>query len=237
MNDPADSTLALQSLYDRKFDGVEDELYDAKSPLHELLRSSIYQQSALAASFERDRRALEQRRLEAKAKLREQPRPPAEYVAHGACPFECCVYRSWSVLADTPLFDRPGGTRLIGKVREGETAEGLTGEVHLRPVPVRVRYENPEGFKAKEGSVVFLLDYSGEGGGEVWVDGKVAGAEVSSVDKDCTFPDKACWGEFVDPADKDWVGRAVWWVKVKTHSGLIGWTNKPQNFGDKDSCG
>lgn len=237
MNDPADATQALQSLYDRKFDGVEDELYDAKSPLHQLLRSNIYQQSTLAASLKRDRRAVEQRRLEAMAKLREQPHPPAEYVAPGACPFECCVYRSWSVLADTPLFDSPGGTRLLGQAKEGELVQALTGEVHLRPVPVRVRYEDPEGFKAKEGSIVFLLDYSGEGWGEAWVDGKVVGAEVSSVGKDCTFPDKSCWGEFVDPADSHWVGRTLWWVKVKTRSGLVGWTKMTQNFGNKDSCG
>ena len=38
------------------------------------------------------------------AAARAQTRPPRNYEDRGACPFECCTYREWSVEEDTVLY-------------------------------------------------------------------------------------------------------------------------------------
>lgn len=54
------------------------------------------------------------------------PEPPAVYVDKGACPGECCVFRSWSVLKDAALLDKPDGTHVVSVVKKGEWVKGLT---------------------------------------------------------------------------------------------------------------
>ena len=166
-----------------------------------------------------------------------EPRPPVAYVARGACPFECCGFALWSVLEDTQLLDRPGGNRVIGKAIKQQRVLGLTGEVHLRPLPVMVRFSSPEGLHAEERSIVYLLDNLGEGHGRVWIAGKIVESEIVSVMEICAFPGPGCWGEFVNPDDAGQQGKGIWWVKVETPSGTVGWTNQAGHFGDIDRCG
>lgn len=40
-----------------------------------------------------------------------------------------------------------------------------------------------------------------------------------------------CWGK------RKKFPKSIWWVKMKTKSGLIGWTKEHQNFGNMDACG
>lgn len=51
--------------------------------------------------------------------------PPRVFVDKGACSFECCTYRPWTVDADTHLYDRPGGKK-VGMVKKGECVTGVT---------------------------------------------------------------------------------------------------------------
>ena len=173
-----ESVAALEALYDRKSNAVDRRVRSPDSPLNRLLESDVYRRSALAAKLAHDRRTLEQRRNEARGRLAVEPHPPEHYVAKHACPFECCLFGAWSVREDTTLYDRPGGTSAVGRVLKGERIQALTGEVHLRPVPVRVRFSSPYGFSAEEGSIVFLLDYLGEGHGRVWLNGEIVESEV-----------------------------------------------------------
>ncbi len=168
--------------------------------------------------------------------MSKEPHPPELYVAKNACPFECCTFRSWSVTADTVLYDKPNGTKVVGRAVKGTRATGLTGEVHLRPAPVIVRFPNPEGFRAKPGTIVYLLNYTGEGHGVVWHNGKLVDGEVMSVAEHCPNPEAECWGEFVNSEDAGSQRKHEWWVKVRTSKGVVGWTKQSDNFGDKDSC-
>src|SRR5437867_12482309 len=55
---------------------------------------------------------------------------PLPYRDHGACPFEGCTYRDWSVLADTQLLaDWRDDARVVTRVQRGTTVRGLTGVV------------------------------------------------------------------------------------------------------------
>lgn len=57
-------------------------------------------------------------------------RPPRTLVGPGACPFECCTYREWSVKADTTLVAHPDRRApAVGKACKGSRVQGLTGIV------------------------------------------------------------------------------------------------------------
>jgi hypothetical protein len=234
---PAESVTALEALYNRKSSAVDRRLRESDSPLNRLLKSDVFQGSALAAKLKADRGALDQRRKEARARLAVEPYPPENYVAKNACPFECCRFGHWSVIEDTTLYDRPGGATPVGRATKGDRIEALTGEVHLRPLPVRVRFPSPYGFSAREGSLVFLLDYSGEGHGHAWLNGEILGTEILSVHEHCAFPAPDCWGEFVNPGDAGKQRDGVWWVQLKTRDGSVGWTREIGHFSDMDGCG
>jgi hypothetical protein len=100
-----------------------------------------------------------------------------------------------------------------------------------------VRFSSPYGFTASEGSIVFLLDYTGEGHGNVWVDGKIFDSEASSVAELCRFRGTSCWGEFIFPEDAGEQRDHVWWIKMKTRSGVTGWTKEAKHFHGMDKCG
>jgi hypothetical protein len=125
----------------------------------------------------------------------------------------------------------------VERASKGDRVEALTGEVHLRPLPVRVRFSSPYGFTAPEGSIVYLLDYLGEGSGHVWINGKIVDSEIVAVQEHCTFPGVECWGEFVAGEDARTRSDAVWSVKVKLRSGAAGWTRDAGHFGGIDKCG
>ena len=86
-------------------------------------------------------------------------KPPKIFIDKGACPFECCTYREWVVVRDTPLYDNIKSKKIIGKAKKGEKVQGLTREVHTVPLKV----------KTKDGKNIFLLTYQGEGFWKIWV--------------------------------------------------------------------
>ena len=142
-------------------------------------------------------------------------KPPDPFVDAGACPFECCTYRQWTVHDSLNLLDRPNGTRVIGFARRGETVQGLTGEVISTPVAVKADREIPD-TPIKPGDTFYVLHYEGEGDWKIWFRG-----ETTSVDQ-----------SFVDvPRPK-----AEWWVKVKKRDGVVGWTLSNGQFLHQDAC-
>ncbi len=76
-----------------------------------------------------------------------------------------------------------------------------------------------------------------KGWGRVWYQGREMGAEVSGASVCCPSPGPSCWGEFIDPADRGWAERAVWWILIKAPDGRIGWTSESRNFSGADGCG
>jgi hypothetical protein len=182
-----------------------------------------------------DRQAAADRRKQALARAATKPHPASRYVAKPACPFECCRFGAWTVNEDTPLFDRPEGTRRVGSVSKGQTVQAITGEVHLRPAPIRVRAAAP--VEAREGSIVYLLDNLGEGYARVWVAGKIVEVDVTGLRDQCTFAGPDCWGEFVNPSAGEHLRDTAWWVQIRMRNGATGWTKETGHFDGKDGCG
>jgi hypothetical protein len=143
-------------------------------------------------------------------------KPPSVYIDKGACPFECCTYREWVARTDVTLLDSPNGKRVVARVKKGERVAALTGEVHSVPVRVVAHHDYPDA-GVKTGDTVYVLHYIGEGFWKVWHDGKLV--EIDD------FPDKMS------------KPKTTWWVKLKTSSGVIGWTVERGNFENQDACG
>jgi len=143
-------------------------------------------------------------------------KPPSIHIDKGACPFECCTYREWVARTDATLLDSPKGKSVVGRIKKGESVQALTGEVHSVPQRVVADRDYPDA-GVKAGDTIYLLHYVGEGFWKVWHAGKLV--EIGD------FPDKSA------------TPKTTWWVKLKTSSGVIGWTVEHHNFENADACG
>ena len=151
-------------------------------------------------------------------------RPTMPFVDKGACPFECCTYREWTVDKATAVRSAMrDGSSIAFRLRKGERVRGLTGSVITSQAgEVRVLKRTKIGpFTAKPGDTLYLLTYVGEGFHRVWYRGKITEEETW---------DKSTFRQIREP-------KAVWWVKVRNSKGQIGWSREPDNFGNKDRCG
>jgi hypothetical protein len=151
---------------------------------------------------------------------------PKYYIDKGACPFECCTYREWSTDKTTELHKEPKiGSSVIGTAKKGLMVTAKTGEVHTRPGKLIVRKDVTT---FRKGDVLWVYTYLGESYFKIWYQGKFI---EDQIDFNIRKPKADDWGYFEIIPDSDW------WVRIKTHSGLEGWTNKPGNFSNQDACG
>lgn len=153
---------------------------------------------------------------------RSGPRVP--YVDKGACPFECCTYREWTVDKPTVMHKEMSDSSPVSfRLAKGEKVTGVTGTViTTRAGIVRVLKKNTlEKVRLNRGDNIFLLTYLGEGFNKIWFNGHIFQGEVM---------DKKIFKLTRQPV-------SVWWVKVKNRRGQIGWSRQPDNFGNKDQCG
>ena len=147
------------------------------------------------------------------------------------------MYGEWTARQTTTLFESPGSSVVVGSAREGEALDAPTGQVHLQPTPVLVRYAEPEHFSAEVGTIVFLLDYLGEGHGKVWVNGQVETGNLSGVQEHCAIAGPDCWGEVIDPADAGRMQNGTWWFQIQASDGTVGWTRESSHFTGAYGCG
>lgn len=171
------------------------------------------------------------RKKEFRSRLAGMKQPGNRYIAMGACPFECCTYRAWTVERNVSLVDGPLGRKTVLSLKKGERVTGVTGQVYVKPVPVAVIHNWGN---LKKGEIIFLLDYIGENLFHYWKDGKVAGDEVEAPRERCLVPGETCALEYLEKPQKD---GHDWWVRIKTQDGKSGWTNKTTSFGNMDACG
>lgn len=141
--------------------------------------------------------------------------PPRVFVDVGACPFECCTYRQWTVQERTTLSAQPKGKRVVATLAKGDVVTGLTGEVISVPIPVKAERDIPE-TPIKSGDTFYVLHYDGEGYWKVLLRGKTTYVHQNVVDV---------------PRPK-----AEWWVKVKDSHGNVGWALSHGNFAHQDRC-
>ena len=154
-----------------------------------------------------------------------EDRPPSIYVDVGACPFECCTYRRWTVTKATKIWDTPRGKRVVGFLREGDSVEGLTGEVISKPLAIKADRDIPKS-EIKAGETFYVLHYEGEGNWMVWSRGEITSVYYSEM-------------HMPQPPTADW------WVKVKAADGNVGWTlsnrfvggaASDRHFAHQDAC-
>jgi hypothetical protein len=157
-----------------------------------------------------------------------EDKPPRKYVDVGACPFECCTYRMWTVNEATTLWNEPGGKAVAGSLRPGDLVQGLTGEVISKPIAVRADHnfhavvEDHGGARDTSipaGDTFYILHYAGEGAWKVWLHGKIATVDDSDITNMAMLHPKADW-----------------WVKVKDVNGNVGWTLSDRHFLHQDAC-
>lgn len=200
--------------------------------LRQLMETGAFAASRLGKKIAQEKELVEKRRAEFRGKLEGLPiseRPASKSVDNGACPFEGCIYRDWTVLADCPLVNAPNSSAVVGKAIKGTKITAVTGEVHFEPNPVGVVFDHPP---FKKGDIVFLMSYVGEGFYKYWAGGNT-GQTDGSVDEYCFHPSPSCWGEYIVPRSTG--HKAVWWVNIKLPDGTEGWTNRPDDFGHKDA--
>jgi hypothetical protein len=222
----------LQEVNSRDFD-LEPGIIGREFPrVEQFMNGPLFKSSPLGLKMDQFKKASDARRLKFNRLLEALPssqRPPRNYIAKHACPFECCRYGKWTVAKDTDLVAAPDSTQVVGKARKGSSALGLTGEVHLVPEPVVVL-----GGELPKNSIAFILDYEGEGFGHVYTHGMVVSTFLG-YEKYCFRISDYCWGETLLPSKQP--QKPVWWVKVRLPNGVTGWTDKPDNFDGKDGCG
>ena len=149
-----------------------------------------------------------------------------DYVAEGACPFECCTYRRWEVTKETQLYERKKQeSQKVVIVKIGDSIQALTGDVHVRPLKLTVvkTHKNHQ-----KGDVIWLLNYYGEGNYTAWKNGEYVSVELSFSPYQKSKP--------IDWAVIEGSHKMDWWVKIKAANGLEGWTNEVGNFSNQDSC-
>jgi hypothetical protein len=157
------------------------------------------------------------------------PEPPKVYVDKGACPFECCTYREWTVNKDTPLYSAVNGKKIVGTAKANRNVTAVTGEVHV--VPAKIVVKEAHG-SYKPGDVFYVLTYEGEGSYKVWKNGDISSdGEVYELFDNSSPKLRKIWGEWKSKPE------STWWVKIKLPDGVEGWTKQTKNFGNMDACG
>ncbi|HYW74184.1 MAG TPA: hypothetical protein VE961_24385 [Pyrinomonadaceae bacterium] len=166
--------------------------------------------------------------------------PPTPYLDHGACPFECCTYRRWTVEKDTVIYrQRSTSAGVAFRLKRGDHVTGVTGVVvTLKPGPVIVKKARTIGedrkVRVKPGDILYLLHYSGEGIYKLWFRGRTYEAEMPTAPGLITNEPLEQREEFLHVESEP---NYVWWVKVKNRRGQTGWTKENDNFGNMDACG
>jgi len=150
--------------------------------------------------------------------------PPAKYVSEGACPFECCTYREWQSIESVKLYASPEtSSEVIYTTVPQEWVTAVGGFVQTeQPGRIRLKadvtdyHDQPQ--VLSPGEVLATYHYLGEGCWKVWRQKEMT--EICPSDYD----------RLTDPA-------TIWWARLRTRTGVMGWTNKPDTFDNKDACG
>ncbi len=168
------------------------------------------------------------------------PRPIVPHDSVGACPFECCEYREWTVERDTDILSaRHASARVAFRVHAGDTVKALTGVVVTTKLgrvvvrkPIEVGTLHPT--TVTPGAEILVLHYIGEGYWRYWLRGYFDEDQIPDSQGGCrdeTGREGPCPIELAEEPE------TTWWVKVRSRSGKEGWTQEVGRFGGMDACG
>ena len=148
-----------------------------------------------------------------------EERVPREFVARGACPFECCVYGEWTLRTDATLRESAArSSEIVTTLTEGTTVRADSGMVIVRPGLLVMTRTSPRAnlgdtVTFQPGDTVELLDYVGEGFRRVRWHGRELQVEEFWRYSDSTAarvlrePEQHWWAYFTHPSSqrRGWV--------------------------------
>jgi hypothetical protein len=147
--------------------------------------------------------------------------PALPFYDWGACPYETCAYRQWTVHRSVTVYDTWKLERHpIAMLAEGERVTGITGVViTFQPGVIRMDRDLPD-HDLQRGDAILTYAYRGEGFSAVSFKGRYyADLDISFA----KWPDgSGCGGPHCAATYLD-LGRKSWWAKVKLKSGRTGW--------------
>jgi hypothetical protein len=174
--------------------------------------------------------------------LAAQTGPKLPYETWGACPFECCTYRAWTVKVDTDILsERREGAPKRFAVARGARVVGVTGVVVTTKVGLAVvERETTIGqarITVQPGEEILLLHYIGEGFWKYWLRGKIDEEFIPDPDN-CKRSAQRSPTMFAQCGVQEKERpETVWWVKIRNRDGREGWTRQVDHFGNIDACG
>jgi hypothetical protein len=135
----------------------------------------------------------------------------------------------------TVAYARPDKrSRRVGTFKAGSRVVGLTGEVRTAPGKFVILRAHE---RYKPGDVLWVYTPLGEGFYKVWFKGRMYDEELEYMTGpyERSIPGceetPECWGKLEKEVQSEW------WVKVRSAEGWVGWTDRADNFDDKDACG
>lgn len=149
--------------------------------------------------------------------------PALPYIDRGACPYEHCAYREWTVRRTVTVYDTwQPGRKAIAQLPAGDKATGITGMViTYKPGVIRMERDLPER-NLRLGDSILTYSNAGEGYSAVWFKGRYY------PEFDVTFAklpngqgcgNGHCAASYVD------LGKQSWWAQVRLASGRTGWVD------------
>lgn len=150
-------------------------------------------------------------------------RPAAPVRIDGACPFEGCVYGTWTTSDETTIYAASGDTTSAAfTVPAGTALEASDGFVLVTRLGEAVAarstsiYIGPEAERpVAAGDTLWVLDYEGEGSFRVWHNGTLA---FSGAGADAAAP-----GEDGPALRRVTEPETQWWARVTAPGGRSGW--------------
>jgi hypothetical protein len=169
--------------------------------------------------------------------LRAAVQRPEIYIDRGACPFECCTYRTWIAEDSIRLLERPDlGAAQVGMLQRGDTVVAETGHTASVPVPFVLRRAiRWEGRDFPAGDTLWVLSYMGEGFFNVRYKDEVISDFCLGFS-----PHGGTYGTRCDSCAIGHLERELeseWWARLRLPDGTVAWTNQPFSFGGIDACG
>jgi hypothetical protein len=171
-----------------------------------------------------------------------QTGPKLPYENWGACPFECCTYRTWTVKVDTDILsERRDGAPKRFAVARGARVVGVTGVVVTtkvgRAVVERETTMGLDRITVQPGEEILLLHYKGEGIWKYWLRGKTD-EEFIPDPENCKRSAQRSPTMFAQCGVQEKERpETVWWVTIRNRDGREGWTHQVDHFGNIDACG
>ncbi len=167
-----------------------------------------------------------------------QAGPRIPFDEPGACPFQCCTYREWSVNWDTDIHtDRRDDSPVAFRAALGDTVTALTGVVTTTKVG-RATASRQVSVGSKHtvvpaGQPIYLLRNIGGGDWKIWVNGVTDEQYIPSqgyCTADKQSSDECALSVVEQP-------QIVWWAQVRDARDREGWTREVDHFGNIDACG